>query len=392
MTEAIVLDVALVLLLVGYLVYGLRNGLSRSAAVIAGVVLGLIAAWVLVPLVGSWIPYPFVRPFATVVLALGLVAAGHALGSFVGRLLRRGVAATPLGWLDRLLGAVVSVVVAALVASVLAGSVAPLGVPLLSRAIAGSSVLRTISTVTPDPVEAWLAQARAFVVDRGIPTVTGVLGGARPVIPAIDTGSDTLTAAAQSVVRITGNAWACGVAQSGSGFVVSDDRVVTNAHVLAGVTDPLVEAPDGQVITGTIVYFDPLDDLAVIAAPGLTAPALTLVPTLAAGADAAVQGYPFGGPFSSLAARVMTVSTPAVKDIYGASMNPREVYTLAAEVREGNSGGPLLTLDGTVAGVVFARDGEDPLVGYAMTMTELAPVAAEAETLSTAVSTGECIG
>ncbi len=392
MTEAIVLDVALVLLLVGYLVYGLRNGLSRSAAVIAGVVLGLIAAWVLVPLVGSWIPYPFVRPFATVVLALGLVAAGHALGSFVGRLLRRGVAATPLGWLDRLLGAVVSVVVAALVASVLAGSVAPLGVPLLSRAIAGSSVLRTISTVTPDPVEAWLAQARAFVVDRGIPTVTGVLGGARPVIPAIDTGSDTLTAAAQSVVRITGNAWACGVAQSGSGFVVSDDRVVTNAHVLAGVTDPLVEAPDGQVITGTIVYFDPLDDLAVIAAPGLTAPALTLVPTIAAGADAAVQGYPFGGPFSSLAARVMTVSVPGVKDIYGASTNPREVYTLAAEVREGNSGGPRLTLEGTVAGVVFARDGEDPLVGYAMTMTELAPVAAEAETLTNAVSTGECIG
>ena len=386
------LDVALVVLLVGYLVYGLRNGLTRSAAVIAGVVLGLIAAWILVPLVGSWIPYPFVRPFAAVVLALGLVAAGHALGSLVGRMLRRGVAATPLGWLDRLLGAAVSVVVAALVASVLAGSVSPLGVPVLSRAIAGSSVLRTISTLTPDPVEAWLAQARAFVVDRGIPTVTGALGGAQPVIPTLDTGSETLTAAAQSVVRITGNAWACGVAQSGSGFIVSDDRVITNAHVLAGVTDPLVEAPDGQVIAGTIVYFDPIDDLAVIAAPGLTAPALTLVPTIAAGADAAVQGYPFGGPFSSLAARVMTVSTPGVKDIYGVSTNPREVYTLATEVREGNSGGPLLTLEGSVAGVVFARDGADPLVGYAMTMTELAPVAAEAETLTSAVSTGECIG
>lgn len=392
MTEAIVLDVALVVLLVGYLVYGLRNGLTRSAAVIAGVVAGLVAAWVLVPLVGSWIPYPFVRPFAAVVLALGLVAAGHALGSFVGRMLRRGVAATPLGWLDRLLGAVIAVVVAGLVASVLAGSVAPLGVPLLSRAIAGSSVLRTISTITPDPVEAWLAQARAFVVDRGIPTITGAIGGARPVIPSLDTGSATLTAAAQSVVRITGNAWACGVAQSGTGFVVSDDRVITNAHVLAGVTDPLVEAPDGQVITGTVVYFDPIDDLAVIAAPGLTAPALTLVPTIAVGADAAVQGYPFGGPFSSLAARVMTVSMAGVRDIYGASTNPREVYTLAAEVREGNSGGPLLTLDGTVAGVVFARDGEDPLVGYAMTMTELAPVAAEAETLTNAISTGECIG
>src|SRR5690606_9850200 len=128
-------------------------------------------------------------------------------------------------------------------------------------------------------------------------------------IPVIDTGSDALNVAAGSVVRITGNALACGVAQTGTGFVVADDRVVTNAHVVAGVTEPVVETLGGQVIAGTVVYFDPADDLAVIAVPGLDAAALDLAPVLQPGSDAVVQGYPHGGPFVSGAASVVSVGS-----------------------------------------------------------------------------------
>lgn len=392
MTESIVLDVLLVVMLLGYVVYGFRSGLSHALFAFAGIVGGVIAAFFLVPVIASWVPAPEFRPLATVISALGLIVLGNVIGSAIGRSARRGVEEGPLSGLDRLLGALATGIAAALIASVVGVSVGQLGVPVLSRAIAGSTVLRTISTLTPDPVEAWLAQVRGVVIESGLPVITEALGIEDASIPVIDAGSPELTQAAQSVVRITGNAIACGVAQAGSGFVVADDRVVTNAHVVAGVNEPVIESPDGQALPGSVVYFDAVDDLAVIAVPGLSAAPLPLGDTVPAGTDAAVQGYPYGGPFSSGAAGVMSVRTTNVEDIYGRSSSPREVYTLAADIRQGNSGGPVLSLDGSVIGVVFARNADNSTVGYAMTMAELDPVAVQAASLGAPVSTGDCTG
>lgn len=391
MTESLVLDVLLVVMLVGYLAYGIRNGLSSAVFAIAGVVVGVIAAFFLTPLVSSWVPIPLLRLVVTILVVVGLVTAGHALGAAVGRGIRRGIARSPLSGLDRFLGAIVTVVAAALIAAVVSTSVAQLGVPLLSRAIAGSNVLRTINLLTPDPVEAWLAQLRGTLLEKGQPIFSQAFGGGTPTVPTIDTGSAPLNTAAQSVVKITGNAYACGQSQSGTGFVVADDRVVTNAHVVAGVSEPVVEAPNGEALQGSIVYFDPERDLAVILVPGLTAAPLPLVSTLAPGTDAAIEGYPYGGPFTAGGASVVSVATASVPDIYGSTTTEREVYTLAADVKEGNSGGPLLTVNGAVAGVVFARNAQTANVGYALTMAELNPVAAQAAGLSDAVGSGDCI-
>ncbi len=391
MTDALILDILLVILLVGYIVYGFVNGLSRSLFVIAGVVAGAIAAYFVVPIVTGWIPWVWLRPGATIAATVLLVLAGHALGSAVGRGVRSGIERTALSGLDRLLGAVLTGIAAALIASVVGASVGQLGVPVLSQAIAGSSVLRSISTLTPDPVEAWVAQLRGVVAASGIPVISDALGGANPEIPQIDTGSAALDQAAQSVVRITGNAYACGVSQSGSGFVVAAGRIITNAHVVAGVSEPVVQSPSGQAVAGTVVYFDPVGDLAVISAPGLEATPLPLGVTASADTDAAIMGYPYGGPFSVGAATVLKVSDVLVDDIYGTGRTLRNVYTLAADVRQGNSGGPLLGLDGTVIGVIFATSAEATNVGYAVTMAELDAVAAAAPTLSATVSTGDCI-
>jgi uncharacterized membrane protein required for colicin V production len=389
-TESIFLDVLLIVLLVSYVAYGIRAGFSHAVFAFAGVVAGAIAAYFLVPIISSWVPFPQARPVVVIISVLGLIAIGSTLGALIGRTVRRGFEATPLSGLDRLAGGIATGIAAALVASVLSASVGQLGVPFLSRAIAGSTVLRTISNLTPDPVEAYLAELRSTVLDNGLPVISDALGIEDPVIPSIDAGSPELTAAAQSVVRITGNALACGIAQSGTGFVVADDRVITNAHVVAGVTEPVIESPAGQAIAATVVYFDPVVDLAVLSVPGLDSEPLDLGTTAAPGTDAAVQGYPFGGPFSSIPAGVMGVQVTQVQDIYESSRSPREVYTLASAVREGNSGGPLLSLDGEVIGVVFARSADVADIGYAMTMTELDPVAERAPSLTNAVDTGAC--
>ncbi len=390
-SEAVVLDVVLLVMLAGYVIYGFRNGLSSTVFTLAGIVLGLIAVLFLVPLVSRLLPIPQLRLAVSIVLAIGLVSAGNGLGAAVGRRIRKGLAKSPLLGIDRIFGAVITGAVAALVATVVCASVAQLGVPVLSRAIAGSGVLRAINTLTPNPVEAWLAQARGVLSDRGIPLITQAFSGGPPVVPPIDAGSPALTTAAKSVVRITGNAYACGQSQSGSGFVVATDRVMTNAHVVAGLTQPVVEASNGQAIASSIVYFDPSHDLAVLAVPGLDVATLTLTSPLPAGATAAIEGYPYGGPFSASGASVASVGMSTVDDIYGKAPSDREVYTLGADVREGDSGGPVLTRDGAVAGIVFARDSKTAKVGYAMTTTEFQPLATQAVGMTNAVDTGACI-
>ncbi len=393
MPVSLVLDVLLVLLLLGYITYGYQSGLVRSLSAILGVVAGAVAAFFAIPFINSLVPDSGWRIATTIALALFLVLGGHAVGASIGYALGRRVKGTGLRFINRLSGAVVGGAVAALATSLIAFSISALGVPFLSPAIASSTVLRTIDSATPDPAKAIMAQLRSLVAREGVPLIIEAIGGplVGPVeVPDLDLNTEQLRVASESVVRITGNAFACGQSQSGSGFVVHNDRVVTNAHVVAGVTDPIVEVRGGPALPGKVVYFDPQDDLAVILVAGLTVPPLDLGQTLEPGDSAVTAGYPFGGPFRANSAEIMSVSTVPIADIYGENSAPRNIYQLGATVEQGDSGGPLLTLTGEVVGVVFAKAANSSTVGYAVTMEELTPVATEAPTLSQTVSSGTC--
>jgi S1-C subfamily serine protease len=394
MPGSFVLDIVLGLVLLSYLVYGLSAGVVVSLAGLLGIVVGAIAAFFAIPLVTLWVADSGWRVPLVLLTALVLLVVGQVLGLALGKLIRRGFERTPLRVVDRVLGGLLDVVVAALLMSMLAFSVSSLGVPFISQAIAGSRVISTIDGITPDPVKAALAQLRSIAVEDGIPAIgDAIASGGTGTVTAPDTETNTsaLNLAAQSVVKITGNAYQCGQNQSGSGFVVAPGRVVTNAHVVAGVTRPVVEAPGGGAYPGRVVFFDPARDLAVIAASGLPAKALQLSPNLAPGAAAVFDGYPLGGPFRSSPATVQSVPTVEMKDIYGQNPSPRQLYYLAATVQEGNSGGPLLTPAGKVAGVIFAKSTQNPGVGYALTTQELSPVASQAASLSSPVQSGTCI-
>jgi hypothetical protein len=393
MIAARLLDVLLILLFLVYLGEGWRNGFARSISTIAGIVAGGVAAFFAIPLVAQIVPSPFWRTAVTVGLGIALLIGGHAVGNAIGRAIRGRVAETALSAVDRLFGALANLVTSALITALIAGSIGALGIPFLSTAISRSWVLHGLEVITPAPVDAALARLRSAVLEEGLPTIGEALGGIAdsPGTPDVETGTDELAVAARSVVRISGNAYACGQNQSGTGFVIAEDRIVTNAHVVAGVPEPVVEAPNGQALDGRVVYFDPDDDLAVVAVSGLDADALDLAGTLSVGDDAVIDGYPYGGPFVTDAAEVLAVSDEQIDDIYGTGSSMREVYSLAARVNPGNSGGPLLTTDGDVAGVVFARSATDDELGYAMTNTELAPVVDRAAGLSTALEPGACV-
>lgn len=390
MTLTIILDVVLIIAIIGGLVRGARAGFVFTLGATIGAVVGAVAAVFLVPLVSGWVPDPVWRPVAALGMLLVLITAGLSLGEVIGHALRRGVVKA-LRPLDRVAGFVAGGIVAILVMALAGSTVTALGIPVVSSSTANSAVLRTIDRLTPDPVARAIAALRGAVVDQGIPRIAEAFGSAGPVSPpAIDAGSAALTEAAASVGRVTGAAYACGQIQSGTAFVIGPDRLLTNAHVVAGVDTPLVELPGAGAREGRIVYFDPQQDIAVIAIDGLDARVLPTATTLERGEVGAVQGYPFGGRFQSGGAEVVAVGEIAAESIDGSSRASRDSYTLAATVNPGNSGGPVLTLDGAVAGMVYAKAQLRDDIGYAHTMGELDPVIAAAPTLNDSVESGSC--
>lgn len=387
-------DIALVIALLLAVLAGVRSGLFASLGTLLGLVAGALAMpWVL-PTVAGAIPAGTWRGVAVIGSAALLLLMGAAIGSGIGGWLRRGADRLHLRIVERLLGGIVGLIAGALVISLMGAGITSAGIPGISATVASSTVLRTIDRLTPQPVSQTLAQVRAGVLDATVlPTIDGLLDETdldlSSDLDAVDIDDPEVAAAAGSIARISGIAYSCGTIPSGTGFVVAEDMVMTNAHVVAGVESPLVELPGEPARDGHVVHFDPADDLAVIAVD-VEAPPLQLTDAVEPGDPAVVHGYPYGGPSSTVPAAVVATGAFMVPDIYGDAPSQRSVTTLQADVEAGNSGGPVLSEDGEVIGVVFARDEVREELGYALSSSEVAPVLDSLETDDEAVPTGAC--
>lgn len=194
-----------------------------------------------------------------------------------------------------------------------------------------------------------------------------------------------------AVVRLTGTAAQCGQVQSGSGVAVAPDRVLTNAHVVLGVDAPTVTDAQRGVHDARIVHLDTARDLAVLALDGADLPVMPLGAELVGGESALVMGHPDGGPFASTPATVQAVGEVPLGDVVTGAASMVDVYTLAADIRHGYSGGPVVDAAGSLAGLVFARaPGADP-VGYALSADSIAPAVAAAPGMTATVPSGDCI-
>lgn len=387
-----IVDIVLLIALLMAVLAGVRSGLFASLGTIAGLVAGALAMPWLLPWVAGLLPEEW-RGVGVILAAVLLLSVGAAIGSSIGGWLRRGADRLSLRVPERVLGGAVGLIAAALVISLLGAGVTAAGIPGASSAVASSTVLRTIERLTPRPVDEALARARSGLLEvSALPTIDGLIDDAdltlAPDLENVDIDDPEIAAAAESVARISGLAAACGTVPSGTGFVVAEGMVMTNAHVIAGVSTPMVELPGEPARDGQVVYFDPVDDLAVIAAD-VQAPPLPLTDA-ATGDSAVVHGYPYGGPPSTVPAGVAAIGTFQVPDIYGQSPTERSMTTLQAEIESGNSGGPVLSSDGEVIGVVFARDEVREDIGYALDSSEVTPVLEALDSAQDPVPTGSC--
>ena len=325
---------------------GLRRGLVGGALSLAGIVAGAYFGAKLAPefLPGSESAY------TPLVALAGAVALGFFLQSvaaMAGNAIRSSLfVLPPLRVLDSVGGFVLGAVAGAAIVWV-AGAVA-LHVPgqvQLREEVQRSRVLGELNArVPPSRLLDAIARVDPFSAILGpVPRVA-------PPDPAL-LNSPGVRLASPSVFRIIGTA--CGLGIEGSGWVAAPNLIVTNAHVVAGMTDARVDHNDGESREATVVAFDPRNDIAVLRVAGLGAPPLRLVDPVK-GQAVAILGYPENGPFTATAGRIGQTREFLTDDAYGRGPVSRRVTTLRGVVRHGNSGGPAIDAQGRVQTTIFA--------------------------------------
>ncbi|OUE28803.1 Serine protease [Clavibacter michiganensis] len=390
--DIVILVVAVVAAFTGW-----RRGAIVTVAGLAGIVLGVLLALAITPaflalLDQFGVATGIMRTVAAALLMLvttslvsGILAQ---VASVLTRLLRPRGAAQGL---DRGIGAVAGLAAWAVSVWFIGGFLGSSGVIPAVQLASSSRILATLDRVSPVSSGTALSALDDALHDVGYPRVfaNGQESIADTAEPDADV-PDAVRRSAGSVVKILSSAPACGTSSAGSGWVVQDGRVVTNAHVVTGSDEVYVQpGGTGELMRAQLVVFDPERDVAILAVPGLTAAPLALGDELRSSDEAVVAGYPGGGPYQATGARVREVVQALGTDIQHEQPVTREIYSVRGTVRPGDSGGALFDAQGRVVGLVFATSTVDAQTGYAMTLGEIAPVLQQAGA-SAPVDSGRC--
>ena len=390
-----VVDVVLIVLALLFALSGFRQGLLVSATSILGFLGGAVLGAQLSGPVADRIDGSSVtRVFAALVVVLAAALLGQILAGAAGRALRKRVTWEPAKMVDSVAGAVVSAASVLLVAWMVASPLASSPFPPVASQVRQSALVAAVDRAIPDSVRSVYDSLRKAIDRRGLPDVLDPLTPTqvRNVPPPNQNllASPVVSKVKGSVVKVTGIAPSCSRQIDGSGFVYARERVMTNAHVLAGVSHPKVFA-EGRQYDATPVYIDEETDIAVLDVPGLPEVPLAFEPQRAtSGSDTIIMGYPGGGGLYIGPARVRDRGEISGPDFRDQRTVVRDVYALYGTVRAGNSGGPLFATDGRVLGVVFASAIDDPSTGYALTAQEVAKAATAGSTATAEVGTGAC--
>jgi uncharacterized membrane protein required for colicin V production len=390
------LDLILIAFAIFILVSGWQRGLLVSAFSLIGLAIGAWLGSSVIDVVnGASTVTSLTRTglsAATLFIGIGI---GSAIGGFIGSRLRKIFSWSPIRLLDNLSGAVLSLLAWAIVFWLLATTLLAAPVSSLTNTVSQSKVLNLLEQYMPMTIRDGVESVRIYVSDSGLPEGFANVLLAPAVDPPDATSIDApaVIAALDSVVKVEGTAQECGTRLTGSGFVIGQDLIMTNAHVVAGVENPTLRVKGkGKAFEGIVVFFDSARDVAIIKTKDFPSVGLRNSEPLIRGNTAVVAGFPGGGPLTLIPARVRSVSESNGTDIYGKAPVTREIYAISADIKQGDSGAPMFALDGTVAGLVFASSASDDATGYALTAKEFMVGVKIASAATQAVDTGKCSG
>ena len=387
----VILDIILLIIIVAAMVRGWQLGFVRQGIIVTGLFLGFWLAVVLMPLLVPLLSGLMGRTFASLVIFGAAVLALGSLFDWLAHLAKKQLKKSHHHKIDGGIGIVFGAIFAAVLIWLFANVFMYGPGAWLPEQIKGSAVIRTIDRAMPNP-PAPLVSARRYIANIRLPQP---FVGNEPAPESLEingSASDLeaiMAKASKSVVAISGTA--CGSISVGSGFVVAPDVVLTNAHVVAGVTRPIIQDDNGRH-RATVVYFNPDLDIALLRTDNLAGSVLPFNTKMQPrGTAGAVIGYPGGGPLTGVSGYVLSSVTAVGRNIYDQGQVRREVYTLKTDVRPGNSGGPYVLASGEVAGVVFARSESYADTGYAIRASQVAPIVSDNKSATRTVSTGACV-
>jgi S1-C subfamily serine protease len=387
------LDIAIIGVALIAAISGWRSGALGSLMSFIGVVLGAIAGVMLAPHVVGLVDSPRGKLFTALLLILALVVIGEVAGVVLGRAVRGSIRSGPVRVIDSLTGVGLQLLVVLIAAWLLGSPLTTSNQTSLAAAARDSKVITEVDKYAPNWLRAVPNRVSALLNTSGLPEVLEPL---RPPVPAVDEPdaslADSLVVAKSrpSVVKIRGVASSCQKVLEGTGFVIAPNRVMSNAHVVAGSDSVTVEA-EGKTYEATVVSYDPDADISILDVPTLPQPPLVFADQPAkTGTDAVVLGFPGGGDFVATPARVREIIELSGPDIYKSKTVNREVYTIRGIVRQGNSGGPMINRAGQVIGVVFGAGVDDNDTGFVMTTDEVSRQLAKIGNTSK-VPTGACV-
>lgn len=388
------IDLLVILLAAGAAIVGFRSGALPQ-------LLGLAAVGGAVVLIVAFAPQitsalAALEQPARALVAIGgaflVVAMAEAIGSGLGAALRDGIGRHGVaGGIDSAVGALVGIAQVLLVTWLVGGLLATSAVPVVGVEAQKSTAVRWLLEALPPPGEV-IGEVGAVLDDSGLPQV---FSGLEPLpAPPVDVpgGAEAARiagAALLSTVRV--EAAGCGASFTGTAFAVAPGVFVTNAHVVAGADRVTLRGTAGSG-RGTVVLFDSDLDVALVRAPDLPLPALELAAEAPErGTVGAAVGHPNGAGLTALPAAVTAQIQARGRDLYGQQPIVRDILELQAAIEPGVSGGPLVLLDGTVGGIVFAESRTDAAVGYALEPQAVADAIGPGLDATTPVDTGPCI-
>jgi len=384
------IDLLIVVIVISSVIRNWGSGFVRQLFSVVGFFVGLFLGRYIEIFTLKLVHTPTSRAIVTIITILGVALLGLTAGEYVGLKLKAKSLRSRFNNVDNGLGTILTAITVLLLVWLTASVISNLPATKLKADIKKSSIIADLNKIMP-PAPNIISDLGKLIDPNGFPDV---FIGSEPIpksnvnLPSLGDLSSAVKKDQDSVVRIQG--LGCGGIISGSGFVVRNDLVATNAHVVAGIASPIVEDSNGRH-RAEVISFDPNLDLAVLKVSGLAGKPLNIdLSNINSGMPGAVLGYPGGGPFNAGPAAVMEEFDAIGQNIYGNQKTERDVYEIQATVIPGNSGGPLIEENGSVMGVVFAKSTTYSYVGYALAMQKVATEINKAAISDSQVSTNQC--
>ncbi|CAN5360916.1 acid resistance serine protease MarP [soil metagenome] len=385
-----VLDVLIIIFAIAAIFRGLEIGFVRQFFSTAGFIGGLWLGALLQPHFIHLAHSETSKSALTLGLTLGVAFLLLGVGEYIGVFIKRKILHNIVNPVDYAAGAILGLSSLVIGVWLSASIFSSMPFPPVQQAISQSRIVRLLNSHLPSAPNI-IADIGHLIDPNGFPDVfSGIEPAPSEAVeqPGLEGFQTAIAAAQASVVRIAGQG--CGGIVEGSGFVVDKDLVVTNAHVVAGIRHIVVQDQNGNH-TAVAIWFDANLDLAVLRVSGLKGTPLKFdASSQPRGTAAAVLGYPGGGGFTARSAAILSTFTATGHNIYGTDQTRRSVYELQADIIPGNSGGPLISEQGKVIGVIFAESTSYKDIGYALTPSKVIASIQSAKEQNHARDTASC--